>query len=73
MQLTSETMKLRLTFDGFGPNKIGGDIPVLEAIYRGARNPQRIVGYSDASVRCFPLDNISWPGRENAVTKPLPQ
>lgn len=45
-----------ITFEGFDPNKIGGDIPVLEAIYTNTGHPKRIVGYSDASVRCFPLD-----------------
>jgi hypothetical protein len=46
-----------ITFEGFDPNKIGGDIPVLEAIYRKTGHPKRIIGYSDASVRFFPLDN----------------
>jgi hypothetical protein len=45
-----------ITFHGFDPNKIGGNIPVLEAIFRKTRRPQRIIAYSDASVRFFPLD-----------------
>ena len=46
-----------IQFHGFDPSRIGGDIPVLEALFPDKSPRRRIVGYSDGSTLSYSLDS----------------
>jgi len=46
-----------VTFHGYDPNRIGPDVPLLEAIYIRGKTKKRIVCYSDAHVGTSPVES----------------